>query len=275
MPSLFHNSEPLLPSLAWKYNVPFTFVKERGAALLARLDVADQDGSRAGAVALPQLITAAPSVARKYNVRSRSSKNTGLPLLAPARMSWTRTVPALVPSLFHNSVPMLPSLAMKYNVVHVRQIRGLPLLAPDWMFVDQDGPRARAVALPQLSTAAPIIGHEIQRPVHCSSKNSATNVSARTDVADQDGPCERAVALPQLIAVAPIRGWKYNVPFTSVKELGLENRKRPDGCRGPRRSPHSCRPFSRVQCHFGRRRREERYTSHGNKAVGLELPFAP
>ena len=33
--------------------------------------------------------------------------------LLPARMSLTRIVPAAVPSLFHNSEPLIPSSAMK------------------------------------------------------------------------------------------------------------------------------------------------------------------
>ncbi len=69
VPSLFHNSEPLVPSVAWKYNVPLTFVKEPGKALLAFRRM-----SRTWTV--PALVPSLfhnsepllPSVARKYNV---------------------------------------------------------------------------------------------------------------------------------------------------------------------------------------------------------------
>ena len=43
-------------------------------------------------------------------------KSTGLELSTPGRMSFTSTVPADVPSLFHGSRPLVGSLAVKYSV---------------------------------------------------------------------------------------------------------------------------------------------------------------
>ncbi len=40
----------------------------------------------------------------------------GLPLEVPGKISLTSTVPVLVPSLFHSSLPFTPSVALKYKM---------------------------------------------------------------------------------------------------------------------------------------------------------------
>ena len=57
VPSLFHSSSPVVPSLAAKNSVPLTFVRWMGDELVAAgVDVLDEDGAGGGAVALPQLV---------------------------------------------------------------------------------------------------------------------------------------------------------------------------------------------------------------------------
>ena len=55
-------------------------------------------------------------MALKYKVPFTLVRSIGSESFAPGLMSLTKTVPAAVPSLFHNSPPCVPSLARKYKV---------------------------------------------------------------------------------------------------------------------------------------------------------------
>ena len=57
-----------------------------------------------------------PSVALKYNVPFTFVRLAGEELLELAYIFFTITVPASVPSDFHNSSPFVPSVAVKYNI---------------------------------------------------------------------------------------------------------------------------------------------------------------
>ena len=75
------------------------------------------DGAGGGAVALPQLAAVDAVVGREeqrpVDVRQ---VDRGTSRRLPGLMSLTRTVPAAVPSLFHSSAPLTPSLAVKNSV---------------------------------------------------------------------------------------------------------------------------------------------------------------
>ena len=71
-------------------------------------------------------------------------------------MSLTRTVPAAVPSLFHSSVPCVPSLAAKNSVpLTFVRLDGVRAGAAGVDVLDQDGAGGGAVALPQLVAVVP------------------------------------------------------------------------------------------------------------------------
>ncbi|GCA81669.1 hypothetical protein MiTs_03688 [Microcystis aeruginosa NIES-2521] len=135
VPSLFHNSVPLTPSSAVKYRVLPTAVRLRGS-----------ERKPPGRISLTRTVPAAvPSLF--HNSSSKLSvgvKNRVLPTAVrlsgleepqgtppPGQISLTRTVPAAVPSLFHNSKPLTPSLALKNRVLPtaVRRL-GLELEEP-------------------------------------------------------------------------------------------------------------------------------------------------
>ena len=57
-----------------------------------------------------------PSIARKKRVPPRAVKSCGCEYSIPGLMSLTKTVPAAVPSLFHNSTPSVESYAVNKSV---------------------------------------------------------------------------------------------------------------------------------------------------------------
>ncbi len=128
VPSLFHNSSPLTSSKAVKYRVLPTAVKLRGPE---PLEPGPMSATRTVPAAVPSLFhNSSPltsSKALKYRVLPTAVRLRGLELKPPVitppeleepgRMSLTRTVPAAVPSLFHNSLPFTPSSEVKYKVL--------------------------------------------------------------------------------------------------------------------------------------------------------------
>ena len=82
-------------------------------------------------------------------------------------MSLTRTVPAAVPSLFHSSVPLAPSSAVKKSVPSdVRQVRGLELPVPGLMSLTRTVPAAVPSLFHSSSPWRAVVGREEQRAVH-------------------------------------------------------------------------------------------------------------
>jgi hypothetical protein len=57
-----------------------------------------------------------PSAAEKNSVPLTLVRERGYEPPLPGRMSWTRTVPAAVPSDFHSSRPLVPAAAEKNSV---------------------------------------------------------------------------------------------------------------------------------------------------------------
>ena len=119
VPSLFHSSKPLVPSLALKNSVPLTFRK------LSRLD-----GEISG--------------------------------FAIAAHRIEHPVPASVPLVSHSFKPLMPSLATKNSVLFtfVRNLGTQGRAAARRDVLDQDGPGARAVGLPQLGAVQAVVGRE-------------------------------------------------------------------------------------------------------------------
>ena len=108
VPSLFHSSSPLTPSVAPKVNgaADIRQIVEAGATGSAA-DIPDANGAGLGAIAFPKLVAVVPGrQPRNIASHSRSSKKRGFEPV-PAAISLTRTVPASVPSLFHSSLPLV------------------------------------------------------------------------------------------------------------------------------------------------------------------------
>src|SRR5262245_16473503 len=110
VPSLFHNSRPFTESSVEKARVPLTLVRLEGIELP---DPGRMSLTRTVPAAVPSLFhnskPLAESRATKYSVPLtpvRLAKVNGNESLGPGTMSLTRTVPAAVPSLFHNSTPL-------------------------------------------------------------------------------------------------------------------------------------------------------------------------
>ncbi len=123
VPSLFHSSSPLGPSLARKNSVPFD-VREVTLELhcLNQGNVLDEYGARGRPIAFPQLVAVGAVVARKNSVPLTFVSSEGNPLLNQDECSWRGMVPVSVPSLFHSSSPLLPSLGTEIQrSVDVRQ----------------------------------------------------------------------------------------------------------------------------------------------------------
>src|SRR6266705_575035 len=128
VPSVFQSSTP---SLAEKYSaplapsfVPLKTVNPTGAELPAPVLMSFTSTVPASVPLVFQssMPVAAPPSARKYSaplapslIPLKTVKPKGEELPAPVLMSFTRTVPASVPSLFQSSAPELPSLARKYS----------------------------------------------------------------------------------------------------------------------------------------------------------------
>src|SRR5262245_36768926 len=114
VPSLCHSSAPWTPSLAEKYSVPLTLVRDVG-----------YDPTLPGLISLTMSVPAVvpllfhssvpcvPSSAVRNNVPLTLVRLKRFELPLPALMSLTKAVPAAVPSLFHNSSPCVPSPAVK------------------------------------------------------------------------------------------------------------------------------------------------------------------
>ena len=139
-------------------------------------DVRDELGAGGGAVALPQLPPFAPSWPRRRASRSGSDGEEGRSSARPGRMSSTSTVPAAVPSLFHSSTPVVPSLAVKKSVPFTFvETAGSEPVAPGLMSLTSTVPAAGAVALPQLAAAGAVVGREEERAVHVRQDRRETN----------------------------------------------------------------------------------------------------
>ena len=96
VPSLFHSSTPLVPSLAVKKSVPFTFVSDRGleSPLPARMSLTSTVPAAVPSLFHSSTPVPSPEYAVKNNVPFTFVRNWGL-------MVEICTVPAAVPSLFH------------------------------------------------------------------------------------------------------------------------------------------------------------------------------
>ena len=161
VPSLFHSSLPLLPSSAEKNSVPFTFDESVGSrAARAREDVLHQHGAGVGAVALPQLGAARPRCRRRRRAAFLGGRERRLDVgPMPGRMSFTRTVPAAVPSLFQSTSGVVPVVDREEErAVHVRELLGIEESGPGRMSFTNTVPGVGAVGLPQL-----VAGLEVSR----------------------------------------------------------------------------------------------------------------
>ena len=104
-----------------------------------------------------------PLLAAKKSVPPTLTRSVGFELAADGLMSATSVVPLNVPSLFHNSRPCVPSLAVK-NSVPLTFVRYSGANCRAWIDVlDQRRPTSGAVGLPQLLAGGSVVGHEKQR----------------------------------------------------------------------------------------------------------------
>src|SRR6266853_550229 len=121
VPSVFHSSRPVTPSSAEKYRALLNTVKPLGEEL-APAAVWLMSFTRRVPPGVPSLfhssVPLTPSSAEKNQapLKKANSVGKGVPL-APGKefplvlMSFTRVVPVPVPSVLHNSMPVVPSLA--------------------------------------------------------------------------------------------------------------------------------------------------------------------
>ena len=110
-----------MPSVAEKNTVPRAGVRSWGDELaVPGLTSATSTVPAAlpslfhSSVPLPGALV--PLLAEKYTVVPSGTRLATLLLLEPGQMSFTSTVPASVPSLFHSSAPMEPPSALKNSV---------------------------------------------------------------------------------------------------------------------------------------------------------------
>src|SRR5262245_53593999 len=101
--SLFHSSEPVVPSLPLKKRVPFTLVRLEADTFLTGTVPA----------AVPSLLHSPPVVP---SLPLKKSVPFTFVRLEPLTPLLTITVPAAVPSLFHRFPSPLPSSAVKKSV---------------------------------------------------------------------------------------------------------------------------------------------------------------
>src|SRR5262249_39337141 len=131
-------------------------------------------------------------------------------------MSLTRAVPVEEPSLFHSSLPWLPSLAEKKSVppTFLRKAGEEPE-DPGRMSLTRDGPEAEpplfpgswgALPLPQLRSVAAFVCVDDTPPFLAPQVGGVGGGGAGSDVVDEGGAGGGAVALPQLQAVAAVVG---------------------------------------------------------------------
>ena len=98
---------------------------------------------------------------------------------APGLMSLTRFVPGPVPSLFHNSEPLIPSSPAKKSVSPLASIRLFD--APGKMFLTFFVPAARSVTLPEMLSGS-VVGPEEQSALNVDEKFGAGIRRARIDI---------------------------------------------------------------------------------------------
>src|SRR6266853_1551573 len=131
VPSVFHSSRPIRPSSAEKYRALPRTVNSRGeeTAAVTRTVVPD---------CVPSLFHSSgpvPSSAEKNQAPLKKTNSEGKRPLPPGKecpvglMSFTKTVPVAVPSLFHSSMPVMPSLAANSMMLGAAGAE-LALLAP-------------------------------------------------------------------------------------------------------------------------------------------------
>ena len=126
-------------------------------------------------------------------------------LAVPGAMSLTRTVPAAVPSLFHSSMPVVGSKAMKKSVPFTLvRTDGEEPVGAGVDVLDQDGAGGRPVALPQLDAVGPVVGREEAGAAHRRQVGGVRAGGAGVDVLDHARAGGRAVALEQLVAAAEV-----------------------------------------------------------------------
>ena len=135
-------------------------------------------------------------------------------------MSVTMTVPAAVPSLFHSSMPFVPSLAVKKSVpsTFVRLL-GLSRRVD---VLDQQVPAAVPSLFHSSYAVRAVVGREEQRAVDVRPGSGIRAAAAGVDVLDH-ARCRRAV--PSLFhsstPLVPSLAAKNSVPFTSVRLRGV------------------------------------------------------
>src|SRR5258706_5566692 len=128
VPSVFHSSRPVVPASSEKYSKQLTTLNLLWEALEPALAL--MSFTRTVPPSVPSVFHSSrpltPSSAEKYKALLNTVKPLGEELKGsrippmeptPGAMSFTRTVPPSVPSVFHSSTPVLPSLAAKYNAV--------------------------------------------------------------------------------------------------------------------------------------------------------------
>src|SRR5262245_26071 len=156
VPSLFHNSEPLVPLLAEKNSVVPMTVRLKGLEPPApgRMSL-----TRTVPAAVPSLFQSSVPftllLAVKNSVPFRLVRYSGYELPAPARMSFTKAVPAAVPSVFQSSRPRASSRAEKKIVLPTCVIwPGDDPRVPVFTFASNSGVPASSTRLSSTSTAA-------------------------------------------------------------------------------------------------------------------------
>src|SRR5438477_8492021 len=126
VPSLFHNSKPVMPSSALKYKALLNTVKPDGEESPDELIffTCTVPGTVPSLFHSSRPLT--PSSAEKYKALLNTVSPVGEELLGtwippmetvPGAMSFTSTVRASVPSVFHSSRPLTPSSAEKYKAL--------------------------------------------------------------------------------------------------------------------------------------------------------------
>src|SRR5712672_1011767 len=141
VPSVFHSSTPVPPSLAEKYNALLNTVKPLGEEPAPELGL--MSFTRTVPASVPSLFHSSgpvtPSSAEKNQAPLKKTNSEGKRVppspgkewsVAVVLMSFTRTVPVPVPSVFHSSIPLTPSLAARTKKVGAGTGVELTLPAP-------------------------------------------------------------------------------------------------------------------------------------------------
>src|SRR6266853_1406859 len=141
VPSVLHSSTPVAPSLAEKYNALLNTVKPLGEEPAPGLGL--MSFTRTVPASVPSLFHSSgpvtPSSAEKNQAPLKKTNSEGKRVppspgkewsVAVVLMSFTRTVPVPVPSVFQSSIPLTPSLAARTKKVGAGTGVELTLLAP-------------------------------------------------------------------------------------------------------------------------------------------------